>query len=161
MNCLGLALIAAVAHTLRSSPCSRSGSTVESATLAEVVASVCTVPSFASTPMCAFRPKYHWLPFLVWRISGSRLPASFLVEEGAWMIVASTIVPDWILMPWSPDARSPLPASSHQYRAFPAGDGTAGQSSHPAPQPCPGPHPRTCVPPETHTTVPPRRGRTD
>jgi hypothetical protein len=25
--------------------------------LAEVVTSVCTVPSFASTPMCAFSPK--------------------------------------------------------------------------------------------------------
>jgi hypothetical protein len=33
--------------------------------------------------MCAFSPKYHWLPFLVWCISGSRLPLAFFVEEGA------------------------------------------------------------------------------
>ena len=26
---------------------------------------LCTKPESASTPMCAFMPKYHWLPFLV------------------------------------------------------------------------------------------------
>ena len=45
-------------------------------------------------------PKYHWLPFLVWCISGSRALAAFLVEEGALMIVASTIVPVAILSPF-------------------------------------------------------------
>jgi len=53
----------------------------------------------ASTPICAFNPKYHWLPFLVWCISGSRSPLAFFVEEGAWMMVASTIVPVAILIP--------------------------------------------------------------
>lgn len=38
-------------------------------------------------------PKCHWLPFLVELISGSRSPFSFLVELGAAMMVASTIVP--------------------------------------------------------------------
>jgi hypothetical protein len=31
------------------------------------------------------QPKYHWLPFLVWCISGSRSPLAFLVDEGAWI----------------------------------------------------------------------------
>lgn len=35
-----------------------------------------------------FRPEKYWLPFLVWCISGSRFPFSFLVEPGA-----STMVP--------------------------------------------------------------------
>ncbi len=43
--------------------------------------------------MCAFIPKCHWLPFLVWCISGSRSPSAFLVELGAAMIVASTMLP--------------------------------------------------------------------
>src|SRR5437660_6948685 len=46
-----------------------------------------------SMPRWAFMPKYHWLPFLVWCISGSRALSAFLVEDGALMIVASTIVP--------------------------------------------------------------------
>ena len=33
-------------------------------------------------------PKCHWLPFLVWCISGSRALLLFLVEDGAAMIVA-------------------------------------------------------------------------
>jgi hypothetical protein len=41
------------------------------------------MPCLESTPMCAFSPKYHCLPFLVWCISGSRLPLAFFVEEGA------------------------------------------------------------------------------
>jgi hypothetical protein len=64
--------------------------------LAELVTGVCIVPCFASIPMCAFSPKFHWLPFLVWCISGSRSPLAFLVDEGAWMMLASTIVPVWI-----------------------------------------------------------------
>jgi hypothetical protein len=43
--------------------------------------------------MCAFMPKYHWLPFFVWCISGSRSPLAFLVELGAAISVASTTVP--------------------------------------------------------------------
>ena len=43
--------------------------------------------------MCAFIPKYHWLPFLVWCISGSRCFSWFLVEGGAAISVASTNVP--------------------------------------------------------------------
>src|SRR3954451_661188 len=43
-----------------------------SASLAAVPTTVCTKPEATSTPKCAFMPKYHWLPFLVWCISGSR-----------------------------------------------------------------------------------------
>ena len=39
----------------------------------------------ASTPTCAFMPKYQSLPFFVLVISGSRVPALFLVEDGASM----------------------------------------------------------------------------
>src|ERR1700760_1045742 len=46
-----------------------------------------------SPPKCAFIPKYHWFPFFVWCISGSRALSAFLVEDGASMIVASTLVP--------------------------------------------------------------------
>jgi hypothetical protein len=46
-----------------------------------------------STPKCAFIPKYHRFPFFVWCLSGSRALSAFLVDEGALMIVASTIVP--------------------------------------------------------------------
>jgi hypothetical protein len=38
-------------------------------------------------------PKYHWLPFFDWLISGSRFCATFFVEGGAAISVASTIVP--------------------------------------------------------------------
>ena len=44
-------------------------------------------------PICAFMPKCHRLPFLVWCISGSRSPVLFLVELGAAISVASTAVP--------------------------------------------------------------------
>jgi hypothetical protein len=37
----------------------------QSATLAVVVASECTVTCFAPTPVSAFSPKYRWLPFFV------------------------------------------------------------------------------------------------
>jgi hypothetical protein len=40
----------------------------QSATLAALVATEWTWPCFASTPMCAFNPKYHCLPFLVWLV---------------------------------------------------------------------------------------------
>jgi len=32
--------------------------------------------------MCAFIPKYPWLPFFVWCISASRWPLPFFVEPG-------------------------------------------------------------------------------
>jgi hypothetical protein len=72
-----------------------------SASLAAVPASECTIPEMMSVPICAFIPKYHWLPFLVWCMSGSRAFALFLVEDGAAMIVASTIVPRCINRPRS------------------------------------------------------------
>jgi hypothetical protein len=43
--------------------------------------------------MWAFIPKYYWLPFFVWCISGSRSPVLFFVELGAAISVASTTVP--------------------------------------------------------------------
>lgn len=46
-----------------------------------------------SAAMCAFSPKNHCWPFLVWCISGSRCLFSILVEDGAAMSVASTCVP--------------------------------------------------------------------
>jgi len=70
-----------------------------SATLAAVVANECTTTSLLSTLMCALAPKYHCCPFLVWCIWGSRLPVEFLVELGAWMLVASTTVPVPMRMP--------------------------------------------------------------
>lgn len=46
----------------------------------------------SSTQIYLFIPKYHSLPFLVWRISGSRCPLRVFVEVGAEMIVVSTIL---------------------------------------------------------------------
>src|SRR6202521_4742086 len=77
-------------HTRVSSPCNRSGSTAESATLAAVATAVWMIFVLLSTPTCAFIPKYHCLPFLVWCISGSRRCSRFLVEVGACKMVAST-----------------------------------------------------------------------
>ena len=45
-------------------------------------------------PMCSFIPKSQFLPFLVCFVSGSRVAVAFLVELGAAMMVASTIVPE-------------------------------------------------------------------
>ena len=44
------------------------GITLASCTLPVVTPAVCTSPLLASTPMCAFMPKYHWLPFFDERI---------------------------------------------------------------------------------------------
>ena len=41
--------------------------------------------------VCAFIPKCHWSPFLVWCIAGSLAFALFLVEAGAAMMVASVL----------------------------------------------------------------------
>ena len=42
-----------------------------------------TSPLLASTPMCAFMQKYHWLAFFDERISGPRFCAPFFVDESA------------------------------------------------------------------------------
>jgi len=47
----------------------------------------------ASRAFARVRDTHHWFPFLVWCIAGSRSPLWFLVDEGAWTMVASTIVP--------------------------------------------------------------------
>ena len=75
-------LVAGIGKDIVSSPCSKPLACVTSLTLAAVPTTVCTSPESASTPMCAFMPKCHWLPFLVWCISGSRSPLLFLVELG-------------------------------------------------------------------------------
>jgi hypothetical protein len=75
-------------------------------TFAVVVSRLCTMPLSASTPTCAFMPKYQSLPFFVDDISGSRAPALFFVEDGASMMVASTSVPERSVMPLS--ARCPF-----------------------------------------------------
>ncbi len=59
----------------------------------EVPRTAYTRPESASTPMWAFIPNCHWLPFWLECISGSRALASFLVELGAAMSVASMTVP--------------------------------------------------------------------
>jgi hypothetical protein len=40
-----------------------------------------------------YLPEYYCWAVQVWCISGSRALALFLVEHGAWMIIASTIAP--------------------------------------------------------------------
>src|SRR4051794_31595931 len=82
-----------------------------SASLAAVPTTVCTTPEATSTPICAFIPKCHWLPFLVWCISGSRALLLFFVEGGAAMMVASTIVP-WRIS--NPRSSSIAPTSSNR-----------------------------------------------
>ena len=54
---------------------------------------MCTRLLLASTPMFAFMPKYHWLPFFDERISGSRFARPFFVDGDAAISVASTMVP--------------------------------------------------------------------
>src|SRR5436309_10828808 len=61
--------------------------------------------SAAVHAQCAFMPKYHWFPFFVWCISGSRAFSAFLVEDGALMIVASTIVPVATFSPFAARCR--------------------------------------------------------
>jgi len=48
---------------------------------------------------CGYIPKYHWLPFLVWCISGSRSFFLFLVELGSAIKVASMIVQCFMAIP--------------------------------------------------------------
>src|SRR5207344_1392854 len=70
-------------YTARSSSRIRLSITLASCTLPVVTPTVCTSPLLASTPMCAFMPKYRWLPFFDERISGSRFCASFFVDGDA------------------------------------------------------------------------------
>src|SRR6202007_2856624 len=86
-------------------PMQQLGRTVLSATLAGVAATAWISLLRLSTPRCAFIPKYHWLPFFVWCISGSRALSAFLVEDGALMIVASTIVPAGTFIPLATKCR--------------------------------------------------------
>ena len=95
---LGQVFVRGVAP-LRSSPCSRCGSIWQSDTDAADVHTQCTTLVFESTPTCAFMTKYHCRLLRVWRIAESRSPALFLVDEGAWIIVAPTMVPVAILIP--------------------------------------------------------------
>ena len=72
-----------------------------SATLPEVPMTVCTNPESASTPMWAFMPKCHSLPFWLECIPGSRFLSLFLVELGAAISVSSTAVPALSSKPWA------------------------------------------------------------
>ena len=56
-------------------------------------------------------PKYHWLPFNAWRISGSRAPSAFFVDDEAAMIVASTMLTPRMIQPCSSNI-SPWDSSS-------------------------------------------------
>jgi hypothetical protein len=47
-----------------------------------------------SVPTCSFIPKNQFRPLRVCFISGSRIALAFLVELGAAMMVASTMVPE-------------------------------------------------------------------
>jgi len=60
-----LAAVSLITHTRVSCPCSSSGSTVLSATLAGVATTAWISLVRLSIPTCAFIPKYHWLPFFV------------------------------------------------------------------------------------------------
>ena len=90
--------------------------------------------------MCAFIPKYHWFPFLVWRISGSRSPLRFFVDDGAVMMLASTIVPVFNRCPSAPkcalissNSLSPRPCFSNRWRKFTivVSSGSATRQSQP------------------------------
>jgi hypothetical protein len=63
-----------------------------SATLV-VALTICTIPRW-SVPTCSFSPKNQLRPLRVCFISGSRIALAFLVELGAAMMVASTMVPE-------------------------------------------------------------------
>ena len=79
--------------------------------LAAVTTALCVNPVWLSTPMCNFMPKYHCWPFLVWCMSGSRALSAFLVELGAPMMVASTMVP---VLTWMPRACNSLPTRANR-----------------------------------------------
>ena len=98
---------------------------VISCALAAVAVIVCTKPLPESTPMWHFIPNFHTFPFLVWYISGSRFFSAFLVELGAEIMVASTIVPPCMICPVASITRlialkntSPRWFSSSKWRNF-------------------------------------------
>lgn len=76
-----------------------SDATVTSWIFAEVVTIVWTSPLPAPTPMWHFTPNRHWVPFFVECISGSHFLSLFLVNLGASMMVAFTIVPPFTICP--------------------------------------------------------------
>jgi len=71
-----------------------------SACAASVVTMLCT-RRYLLGLTCTFIPENQTLPFLVCRISGSRVPLWFIVGFGAAMRVASTIVPCFRRRPFS------------------------------------------------------------
>jgi hypothetical protein len=77
LSSFGDALVASVAvhHLLIAMHSSAAG--VRSCTFAAVTTTEWINPEALSTPAWTFMPKYHWLPFLVWCISGSRFPSLF------------------------------------------------------------------------------------
>ncbi len=53
-------------------------------------------------PGKALRDEVHWLPLLVWCISGSRCPAAFFVDDGVARCqprLAQTSINQWFLSP--------------------------------------------------------------
>ena len=90
-NKLGEALFARVGKELQAR-----GIKVHTGTIVDA-----TTIDFAGSPCSAFIPKCHCFAFLVWCISGSRKPLSFLVELGAEISVASTTVPVLSIRPRS------------------------------------------------------------
>ena len=81
--------------------------------------------------MCSFILKCHWFPFLVRCISGSRALLSFLVDDSAKMMVASTMLPSFSaplgqVIPDLPNGSCASPRRSGRRRK-------SGSSSRPAP----------------------------
>ena len=70
----------------------------------EIAPSVHIVDS-AGMPLCLscslFIPKCRWFPFFVWCIFGSRAFFLFLIDDGAEMMVASTMLPSFSSPPRS------------------------------------------------------------
>lgn len=93
-------------NTTCSSPCRYSSKYYASSSFAPLVFIVWIHQLFVSVPQWSFIPKYHWFPFLVCFISGSLFFSSFFVELDAEMMVASTLVHFWSIIPC--EARSIL-----------------------------------------------------
>ncbi len=66
---------------------------VTSCKFAPVIFTVCAKPLPLSTPMSALYPKNHLIPFLTECASESRFFSAFFIEDGADIIVESTMVP--------------------------------------------------------------------
>ncbi len=111
-----------------------------------------------STPMCAFIPKYHWLPLFVCSLPGSGALRWFLVELGAAMMLAFTMVPRFSRSPQG--IGLPHRTASPQGCASLSGAGTGKSSFHPGPLRFPGQFPRTAVEMVCRTVRPPAPGPT-